>query len=93
MINGKITISYCIKCCLLYKYFIETSIKIIDLIGIWVFNATYNNTSVKQVEDIKGLIRWVDNAIDRMLLHMQSMPITTDVVSSNLDQGEVYNIM
>jgi len=23
---------------------------------------------------------------------MQSVPITTDVVSSNLDQGEVYNI-
>jgi hypothetical protein len=26
-------------------------------------------------------------------LPMQSIPITTDVVSSNLDQGEVYNIM
>jgi len=25
-------------------------------------------------------------------LYMQSVPITTDVVSSNLDQGEVYNI-
>jgi hypothetical protein len=24
---------------------------------------------------------------------MQSVPITTDVVSLNLDQGEVYNIM
>jgi len=24
-------------------------------------------------------------------LTVQSMPITTDVVSSNLDQGEVYN--
>jgi hypothetical protein len=24
---------------------------------------------------------------------MQSVPITTDVVSSNLDQGEVYNVM
>jgi hypothetical protein len=24
---------------------------------------------------------------------MQSVPITTDVVSSNLDQGEVYNMM
>ena len=31
---------------------------------------------------------------DRSLqLPMQSVPITTDVVSSNLDQGEVYNIM
>ena len=26
-------------------------------------------------------------------LPMQPVPITTDVVSSNLDQGEVYNIM
>jgi hypothetical protein len=26
-------------------------------------------------------------------LPMQSVPITTDVVISNLDQGEVYNIM
>jgi len=26
-------------------------------------------------------------------LPMQSVPINTDVVSSNLDQGEVYNIM
>ena len=26
-------------------------------------------------------------------LRMQSVPIYTDVVSSNLDQGEVYNIM
>ena len=26
-------------------------------------------------------------------LPMQSVPITTDVVSSNLDQSEVYNIM
>jgi hypothetical protein len=26
-------------------------------------------------------------------LPKQSVPITTDIVSSNLDQGEVYNIM
>ena len=26
-------------------------------------------------------------------LHMQSVPITTDVMSSNLDQGEVYNMI
>jgi hypothetical protein len=26
-------------------------------------------------------------------LPMQSVPITTDVASSNLDQGKVYNIM
>jgi hypothetical protein len=31
---------------------------------------------------------------DRMVqLPMQSLSITTDVVSSHLDQGEVYNIM
>jgi len=29
--------------------------------------------------------------LDLQLL-MQSVPITTDVVSSNLDQGKVYNI-
>ena len=28
-----------------------------------------------------------------MYLYMQSVPITTDVVSSNLDLCEVYNIM
>jgi hypothetical protein len=28
-----------------------------------------------------------------LILPMQSVPITTNVVSSNLDQGEVYNIM
>jgi hypothetical protein len=31
---------------------------------------------------------WIYNYVP-----MQSVPITTDVVSSNLDQGEVYNIM
>ena len=35
---------------------------------------------------------------DRMVvgfttIPMQSVPIITDVLSSNLDQGEVYNIM
>jgi len=30
--------------------------------------------------------------MDLQLL-MKSVPITTDAVSSNLDQGEVYNIM
>ena len=34
------------------------------------------------------IVWWLD-----LQLSMQSMPITTDVVSSNLDQGEVYNIM
>jgi hypothetical protein len=26
-------------------------------------------------------------------LDLQLMPITTDILSSNLDQGEVYNVM
>ena len=34
------------------------------------------------------IVWWLD-----LQLPMQSMPITTDVVSSNLDQGEVYNII
>ena len=32
-------------------------------------------------------------AVVDLQLPMQSVPITTDVVSSNLDQGEMYNIM
>ena len=36
-------------------------------------------------------LTWYLRAI--IQLPMQSVPITTDVVSSNLDQGEVYNIM
>jgi hypothetical protein len=28
-----------------------------------------------------------------MLIGLQSVPITTDIVSSNIDQSEVYNIM
>jgi hypothetical protein len=40
---------------------------------------------------------WGRRGRDRMVVYlqllMQSVPITTDVVSSNLDQGEVYNIM
>jgi hypothetical protein len=37
---------------------------------------------------------WIEYR-DRVVvgLPMQSVPITTGVVSSNLDQGEVYNIM
>jgi hypothetical protein len=38
---------------------------------------------------VVAVILW---QLDLQLL-MQSVPITTDVVSSNLDQGEVYIIM
>jgi hypothetical protein len=34
------------------------------------------------------IVQWLD-----LQLPMQSVHITTDVVSSNLNQGEVYNIM
>jgi hypothetical protein len=34
------------------------------------------------------IVWWLD-----LQLPMQSVPITTDVVSSNLNQGEMYNIM
>jgi hypothetical protein len=33
------------------------------------------------------IVWWLD-----LQLNMQSVPITTDVVSSNLNHGEVYNI-
>jgi hypothetical protein len=35
----------------------------------------------------------LNQSIGGIQLPMESVPITTDVVSSNLDQGEVYNIM
>jgi len=34
------------------------------------------------------IVWWLD-----LQLPMQSVPITTDIVSSNLNQGKVYNIM
>jgi hypothetical protein len=44
------------------------------------------------------LVLWNSAQIDihdllDLQLPMQSVPVTTDVVSSNPDQGEVYNIM
>jgi hypothetical protein len=41
------------------------------------------------VRAIVAVIVWL---LD-LQLPMQSVPITTDVMSLNLDQGEVYNIM
>ena len=38
---------------------------------------------------VVAVIAWLLN----VQLPMQSVPITTDVVGSNLDQGEVHNIM
>jgi hypothetical protein len=45
---------------------------------------------------VKKIERWENFRVTQVYtlkLPMQSVPITTDVVSSNLDQGEVYNIM
>jgi len=40
-----------------------------------------------------GLDRMVVGFTTAIQLPMQSEPIATDVVSSNLDQGKVYNII
>jgi hypothetical protein len=48
----------------------------------------YNRNTRYKSSDCRGRGRMVVGQ-----LHMQSVPITTVVVSSNLDQGEVYNIM
>jgi hypothetical protein len=37
--------------------------------------------------------RGCDRMVVGLQLPMQSVPITTDAVSSNIDQGELYNIM
>jgi hypothetical protein len=47
-----------------------------------IFVDAYSKRAVVAV-----IVSWLD------LLTMQSVPITTDVVSSNLDYDEVYNIM
>jgi hypothetical protein len=62
-----------------------------------VFNTTFNiflcylkaNNNYQKKGSVVVMIVWY---LDLQLL-MQSVPITTDVVSSNVDQGEVYNIM
>jgi len=50
-----------------------------------------NNASIIYwwCEDRRGR----DHMVVGFTTPMQSVPITNDVVSSNLDQGEVYNIM
>ena len=44
-------------------------------------------------EDIEGAVVAMTAWQLDLQLSIQSVPITTDVVMSNLDQGEVYNIM
>ena len=45
----------------------------------------YNIRTYQDLRAVVAVIEWQ--------LPMHSVPITTDVVSSNLDQGDVYNIM
>jgi hypothetical protein len=45
-------------------------------------------------QKLKMLVEWKLKMCDiELQLPMQSVPITTDVVSLNVDQSEVYNIM
>jgi len=46
-------------------------------------------TNTNFIGAVLAMIVWL---LD-LQLPMQSVSITTDVVSSNLDQGDVYNIM
>ena len=48
-----------------------------------------NNEHILKEEAVVAVIVWYFD----LQLPMQSVHITTDVVSSNLDQGEVNNIM
>ena len=43
--------------------------------------------------NVKNKLNFARIMVDGYKLPMQSVPITTDVVSSKLDQDEVYNIM
>ena len=51
------------------------------------YHIQYYLYSFHKVVSVVAVIVWY------LELHVQSVPITTNVVSSNLDQGEVYNIM
>jgi hypothetical protein len=47
-------------------------------------STSYTNSDTRRVRVIMGLV---------LQLPMQSVPIVINIVSSNLDHGEVYNIM
>ena len=57
----------------------------------WCFQkGVYDSSCYKRLQEIVVVvIVWL---LD-LQLSMQSAHITTDIMSSNLDQGEVYNIM
>ena len=55
--------------------------------------ATEPKESRCKVEGNTVIVLWFLWSVCRSQLPVQSVPITTDVVSSNLDQDEVYNII
>ena len=61
-----------------------------EIIDRW-WLLSWKNPDVK----LKGtlIVLWFLWSVCRSQLPVQSVPITTDVVSSNLDQDEVYNII
>jgi hypothetical protein len=75
--------------CLMIKLYAINWIIILDM--YWVVHIRVYNTTEKDnpLRVVVVVIVWL---LD-LQLPMQSVPITTDVVRSNLDKGEVYNIM
>ena len=53
------------------------------------FNLKCGKCTYKATENLVATIK----TPDLLQLPMQSVPITTDAVSSNLDQGDMYSIM
>jgi hypothetical protein len=58
-----------------------------------ILNIKYVKCSEKYSEMTRGAVVVVIVWLLDLQLPMQSVSITIDVVSSNVDQGEVYNIM
>jgi hypothetical protein len=56
----------------------------------WPKNSFFSRTPSNCYRDSRGRDRIV---VGCTTMPMQSVPITTDVASSNLDQGKMYNIM
>ena len=63
-------------------------ISIVHVVG-YIFNDSWLKCDIYSIFNIGAVIVW---QLD-LQQPLQSVPVTTDVVSSNLDQGEVYNIM
>jgi hypothetical protein len=55
----------------------------------WGSKFKYKTNDKEYMEAVVAVIVWQFD----LQLRVQSVPITTDVVCSNHDQGEVYNIM